>query len=87
MSGDRRHNEEALANLLRLLPPAPDAWVTAARELPRTRRETEQIIALAEADAEFRRLLLGDLAAALERAGWEPKPELVRDLRARLSGE
>jgi hypothetical protein len=87
MRGDRHYDEEELADLLRLLPPAPEGWVAAARELPRTRRDIEQIVGRAEADADFRRALLADLEAALERAGWEPKPELIRDLRTRLIGK
>jgi hypothetical protein len=79
--------EEKLAALLRLLPPAPEAWVRAAQELPRMRRDIDQILARAEADAAFRRSLLADLETALERAGWEPEPRLVRDLRSRLSRE
>ncbi len=78
------YDEERLANLISLLPSAPPAWVTAAQELPRTRRGLDQILALAEADAEFRRALTEDLEAALRRAGIDSAPELVRDLRQRL---
>jgi len=38
----------------------------------------------AEADAEFRRMLLADLEAALERTGIEPSRSLVVALRMRL---
>jgi hypothetical protein len=84
MSEHALYSEERLSELLRLLPPAPAAWVRAAAELPRARRELDQIVALAEADAAFRRELIADLEAALERAGLEPAPRLVRELRARL---
>jgi hypothetical protein len=84
MSSDIPYSEEHLAGLLRLLPPPPADWVRAAAELPRARRELEQIVALAETDAAFRRELIADLDAALERAGLEPAPRLVRELRTRL---
>jgi hypothetical protein len=85
MSANRPHDEESLAKLLRLLPPAPADWVRAAQELPRARRGLDQVLALAEADAEFRRALIADLEQALRRAGFEPEPELVRRLRERLA--
>src|SRR5262249_2564583 len=59
---------ERLAALLRLLPPAPPAWVRAAQELPHARLELEEIVARAEADAVFRQVLLGDLESALADA-------------------
>jgi hypothetical protein len=82
MAANSIHDEEDLACLLRLLPPAPEGWVRAAQELPRARRELDQILALAETDAEFRRALLADLEGALGRAGFEPGPELLERLRA-----
>ncbi len=45
------YDEERLAELLRALPPPPTAWVQAAQELPRARRELGGIVARAEADA------------------------------------
>jgi hypothetical protein len=47
--------EERIAGLLSLLSPAPHAWVQAARERPRLALGLEQVLALAHADAEFRR--------------------------------
>jgi hypothetical protein len=87
MSSNRPPDEETLAELLRQLPPAPEGWVRAAQELMQTRRELDQILALAEADASFRRELIADLEAALDQAGWEPAPRLVCELRARLGDE
>jgi hypothetical protein len=80
-----RYDEERLAELLAALPPAPEAWVQAAQELPLARRGLDEIVARAEADAEFRRALVADLEAALEAAGYEPEPRLVDELRERLS--
>ena len=80
-----RYDEERLAELLAALPPAPEPWVRAAQELPLARRGLDEIVARAEADADFRRAVVADLEAALEAAGYEPEPRLVDELRERLS--
>jgi regulator of protease activity HflC (stomatin/prohibitin superfamily) len=80
-------NEERLARLIRALPPAPEAWVRAAQELPLARAELDQIVARAEADAEFRARLVADLEAALDADGYEPSPALVQLLRVRLKSK
>ena len=85
MSEPTRYDEERIAALLRLLPPAPEAWVTAAQELPVARAGLDDLVARARADAEFRQRAIADLEAALESAGVEPRPALVRSLRDRLS--
>jgi hypothetical protein len=77
-------DERRLAQLIRSLPPAPDGWVRAAQELPLARREADDIVARAAADAEFRAALMADLEAALAAAGYEPSERLVDSLRARL---
>lgn len=77
--------ETRLAELLRLLPPAPAEWVEAAGELPRTMRELDAIAELAEADAAFRAVVLADLETALGARGVEPRPALVSSLRRRLT--
>ena len=84
MSG---YDETQIAALLRALPDAPQAWVQAAQELPRARRELDEIVARAEADAEFRQALLADLESALAESGHEPRPALVAVLRAHLGNE
>lgn len=76
-------NEERLAHLIRSLPPAPEAWVRAAQELPLARRVFDEIVARAEADADFRRRLVADLEGALEAEGYEPGPALADALRQR----
>jgi hypothetical protein len=76
---------EQLAGLLRALPPAPEAWVRAAQELPAARRGLDAIIARAEADAAFRQELVDDLESALARAGIVPDPPLVELIRERFS--
>lgn len=80
------YDEERLGALLRLLPPAPEGWLRAAQELPAARRSLDDIVARATADAEFRRLVIADLEAALEREGVEPLPRVVDELRDRLDG-
>ncbi len=77
MSRNQGYDELTLAELLRLMPPAPEAWVEAAKELPWADRGLEQILALAETDAEFRKALIDDLEAALQEKGFEPRPDLV----------
>lgn len=79
------YDEERLAQLLGALPPAPDAWVTAAQELPLARAGFDEIVARAEADAEFRRACIADLEAALEAAGYERDPLLLGALRERFT--
>jgi hypothetical protein len=80
-------DEERLAQLLRALPPAPEAWVEAARELPLARTELDEIVARAEADAAFRAALVADLEAALAREGYEPSERALDELRERLASE
>jgi hypothetical protein len=80
-----RFPEERLAALLRLLPPAPHAWVAAAQELAPARAGLDRIVARAEEDALFRELIVADLNAALAQEGVEPDPQLVEALRRRFS--
>jgi hypothetical protein len=80
-------DEERLARLIRALPPAPDAWVRAAQELPLARSEFEAIVGRAEADAEFRKRLIADLDAALEAEGYERDPAVVDALRVRFKSK
>jgi hypothetical protein len=77
--------EERVAELLRLLRPAPEGWVEAAAELPAARRELDGIVARAEADAAFRAALIADLEAALAQEGYTPKRPLVDELRRRFA--
>jgi hypothetical protein len=79
------YDEDTLAQLIGVLPPAPEAWVRAAQELPFARSELDQIVARVEADAEFRRALIDDLEATLAREGYEPARPQVEALRRRLA--
>jgi hypothetical protein len=78
------YDETRLAELLRALPPAPAGWVRAAQELPRVRRELDEVVARAEADAEFRKQLIEDLEDALRAEGYEPELMPLDELRRQL---
>ena len=81
------HDEERIADLLRLLRPAPEAWVRAAQELPLALRGLDDIVERARADIQFRRALIADLEAALTAEGYEPDPRLIEVLRRQLPAE
>ncbi len=81
----RIYDEEWLGERLRILRPAPLGWVRAAQELPAARRSLDEIVARAEADLEFRAALIADLEAALQAEGYEPRPQIVDELRKRIS--
>ena len=76
---------ERLSRLIGMLPPAPEAWVRAAQELPAARRELETIVERAEADAAFRAALVADLESALRAEGVEPTRPLLDELRRRVA--
>ena len=71
--------------LLRLLPPAPAGWATAAQELPLARVRLDSLVERAEADAAFRASVVADLEVAIRAAGVEPSPVVVEHLRKRLA--
>jgi hypothetical protein len=79
------YEHEHLARSIGLLPPAPEAWVRAAEELPAARRELDQLVARAEQDAAFRAALLANLESALRAEGVEPEPYVVAELRRLLA--
>jgi hypothetical protein len=83
----RTHDEERIADFLRLLRPVPEGWVEAAQELPIASRGLDEIVERARADAEFRRALIADLEAALAAEGYEPDPQLVDAVRRRLDSK
>jgi hypothetical protein len=78
------YDDEQIGRLLRLLPPAPEAWVRAAQELPAARAALDDLVARAEQDAAFRRQLEADLERAVAAAGYEPSPFVVSRLRELL---
>jgi hypothetical protein len=78
------YDEERIADLLRLLRPAPEAWVRAAQELPLALRGLDDIVERARADDRFRRALIADLEAALQAEGFEPDPGAIEALKRRF---
>jgi hypothetical protein len=78
-------NEERIGELLRLLPPAPAGWVTAAQELPLARLRLDSLVERAETDAAFRASVVADLEVAIRATGLEPSPVAVEHLRKRLA--
>ena len=87
MTTNGPYDEERLAELLRALPPAPEGWVRAAQELPRSRRELDDIVARAVADQEFRQALVDDLERALRDVGYEPQSLPLEELKRRLDSD
>jgi hypothetical protein len=79
--------EERLARLIRALPPAPAAWVRAAQELPLAKAGLDEIVARAEADADFKAWLVADLEAALEAEGYERDPAVIEVLKVRFKSK
>jgi hypothetical protein len=58
--------------------------VLAAQELPRSRRELDDIVERAVADEAFRKSLVADLERALRDVGYEPDSLPLEELRRRL---
>jgi hypothetical protein len=78
-------NEERLAGLISALPPAPEAWEQAAKDLPRAETAFDQILARAAEDDEFRMMAMDHPEDVLREAGCEPVPAAVSALRSRLT--
>ena len=72
------YDEQRLAELIKALPPAPQAWVEAAQELPLVRGRLDDIVARAEADLAFRDALIANLEEALRLEGYEPDDDPAR---------
>jgi hypothetical protein len=78
------YDEERLGELLSSLPPAPEAWVEAAQNLPIARKSVDEIIERAEEDEEYRRRVIEDPKAALEEAEVVAHVDAIEILRRRL---
>ena len=78
------YDEQRLAELIKALPPAPQAWVEAAQVLPLVRGRLDDIVARAEADLAFRDALVANLEEALRLEGYEPETIPLDELRRRL---
>lgn len=77
-------DEQRLAELIKALPPAPQAWVEAAQVLPLVRGRLDDIVARAEADLAFRDALVANLEETLRLEGYEPETIPLDELRRRL---
>jgi hypothetical protein len=73
-----------LEYLLRLLEPAPEAWVRTAQELPCVRDEVSEILERAAASPAFREQLRSDAQGALRREGHELTADVVAHILRRL---
>ena len=78
------YNEEKLGEMLTALPPAPEAWVRGAQDLPFARDGLEQIVERAETDEGYRRRAIEDPRAVLEEADVVAHADTVEILRRRL---
>jgi hypothetical protein len=78
------YDEHRLAELIKSLPPAPQAWVEAAQELPFARGQLDDIVARAESDIAFRDALVADLEETLRLEGYEPESLPLDELQRRL---
>jgi hypothetical protein len=78
------YNEEKLGEILSALPPAPEAWVKAAQELPLMQQGLAQIVERADADEDYRRKVIEDPEAALEEADVVAHADAIEILRRRL---
>jgi hypothetical protein len=81
------YDEEQLGDLLSALPPAPKAWVRAARALPPARQRLDEIVERAESDEDYRRRVVADPERALEEADVVAHSENIEIIRRRLDGE
>lgn len=81
------YDEQKLGELLSALPPAPEAWVKAAQELPLMRQGLDEIVERAAADEAYRRRVIEDPRAALEEADVVAHAENVEILRKALEDE
>ncbi len=78
------YDEERLGELLSSLPPAPETWVQAAKDLPLFSRGLGEILERAAADEEYRRRVVADPKAALEEADVVAHAEDIEILKRRL---
>jgi hypothetical protein len=78
------YDEERLGDLLSALPPAPEAWLRAAKDGPLVRQRLEEIVERAKEDEDYRRHVVADPESALEEADVVAHAENVEVIRKRL---
>ena len=86
-TGDRlmtSYDEEHLGELLSALPPAPVAWVKAAKEVPFARQRLDEIVERAREDEIYRRRVVSDPKWALVEADVVAHADNIEIIRKRL---
>lgn len=78
------YDEENLGELLSALPPAPEAWVKAAQDVPLARRRLDEIVERARADDKYRRRVVANPRWALEEADVVAHAENIEIIRKQL---
>lgn len=78
-------DEREIERLLRLLQPAPAAWVEAAQEMPFLLGALEGVLERARTDAAYRDAFQADPGEVLRDAGYELAPDVVAHIMRRLS--
>ena len=81
------YDEEKLGDLLSALPPAPRAWVDAAKALPLARQRLEGIIERARADEDYRRRVVANPERVLEEADVVAHAQNIQIIRRHLDEE
>ena len=81
------YDEEQLGELLSALPPAPEAWVRAAKELPLALQRLDEIVERAKADDNYRRRVVANPVRALQEADVVAHANTVEIIRKRLDEE
>jgi len=79
-----RIDDDEIARLLRLLRPAPAAWVEAAQELPFLLPSLDPLLQRARTDVAFRDALAADPQQVLREAGYDLAPDVVAHVLRRL---
>ncbi|MGH3082123.1 MAG: hypothetical protein ACRDNH_13470 [Gaiellaceae bacterium] len=69
------------------LPPAPEAWVGAAKDAPFARQRLDEIVERAKADKEYRQRVVDDLESVLGEADVVAHAENIEIIRKRLEDE
>jgi hypothetical protein len=78
------YDEEQLGDLLSALPPAPERWAKAAKEVPLARQRLDEIVERAKADEHYRRRVVADPESALEEADVVAHSENIEIIRRQL---
>jgi len=75
---------ERIAELVALLPPAPQAWVEVAQSLPALQSDLGPLLAEWQADREARAAVLADIEQALRAEGVAADADTLRYVRLSL---